>query len=121
MPHKEQEAQVCDATGFDNCSTAWLQKKLQRFVKTVITTFTQIFRMDKIVAAIGELFYSYANQPCQSVTKIEQSGSDRIYFRLSLDDKTYIATYNHNVKENKTFISFSKHFSELGLPVPGSV
>ena len=67
--------------------------------------------MDKIVAAIGELFYSYANQPCQSVTKIEQSGSDRIYFRLSLDDKTYIATYNHNVKENKNLYQFQQNIS----------
>jgi hypothetical protein len=47
-----------------------------------------------------------------------QSGSDRIYFRIYEGSKTYIATYNLNQKETKTFIHFSKHFKAAGLPVP---
>ena len=32
--------------------------------------------------------------------------------------KPYIATYNLNIKENKTFIAFSNHFKTKNLPVP---
>ncbi|MBS1563210.1 MAG: phosphotransferase, partial [Bacteroidetes bacterium] len=31
---------------------------------------------------------------------------------------TYIATYNHNVKENNTFIRFTEHFKSCDCPVP---
>ena len=47
-----------------------------------------------------------------------RSGSDRIYFRIFHDKKSFIATYNLNTKENKTFIAFSNHFKQKNLPVP---
>jgi len=74
--------------------------------------------MDTMIGHIRDLFERHNGQPFEQITKLQQSGSDRVYFRIFNKDKTYIATHNLNIKENKTFISFSKHFKELGLPVP---
>jgi aminoglycoside/choline kinase family phosphotransferase len=73
--------------------------------------------MDAIVDGIAVLFQSFAGT-ADRIEKLPQSGSDRIYFRLYAGEKTYIATYNLNVKENNTFIYFSQHFKQFGLPVP---
>ncbi|HRH48051.1 MAG TPA: RNase adapter RapZ [Panacibacter sp.] len=74
--------------------------------------------MNTIIENIRELFHKFAGQPFEHITKIPESGSDRTYFRIQYNHETFIATHNLNVKENKTFISFSKHFKALGLPVP---
>ncbi len=74
--------------------------------------------MDAIVKGIEQLFEDYNNSPAERIEKLPQSGSDRIYFRIYTGDKTFIATYNRNVKENNTFIHFSNHFKSKGLPVP---
>lgn len=74
--------------------------------------------MDPMIEAITALYLDYAGAPFDQVTKLEQSGSDRTYFRISHNGATCIATYSLNVKENNTFLQFSKHFNELSLPVP---
>lgn len=75
--------------------------------------------MDVIIDAIGKLYQSYTNEAAIRIEKLPQSGSDRIYFRIyASNNNTFIATYNLNVKENGTFIYFSKHFKAKGLPVP---
>lgn len=75
--------------------------------------------MDAIVDAISQLYQSYTNEAAARIEKLPQSGSDRIYFRIyASNNATFIATYNLNVKENGTFIYFSKHFKTKGLPVP---
>lgn len=74
--------------------------------------------MDNILQQIAQLFESWQNQPYDKIEKIPQSGSDRIYFRVFHKNQTYIATYNSNVKENKTFVTFSNHFKSKQLPVP---
>lgn len=49
---------------------------------------------------------------------LPQSGGDRRYFRITLENKeTIIAAFNTNVKENNTFIEFTKHFKSVGMPV----
>lgn len=66
---------------------------------------------------IQQLFATiYPGREC-ALAKLPQSGSDRIYYRIESANSTYIATYNINKKENKTFIAFSQHFKNLGLPV----
>ncbi|MBN9350947.1 MAG: phosphotransferase [Chitinophagaceae bacterium] len=50
--------------------------------------------------------------------KLPQSGGDRIYFRIGTPVKSYIATYNYNIKENRTFLEFTNHFHEINAPVP---
>ncbi len=74
--------------------------------------------MKIIVDHIHELFLSFLNKPPTRIEQLPRSGSDRIYFRVFYEDKTYIATYNLNIKENKTFITFSNHFKQKNLPVP---
>ncbi len=74
--------------------------------------------MKIIIDKMQELFESYLKQPPQRIEQLPRSGSDRIYFRVFYSDKTFIATYNLNIKENKTFIAFSDHFKEKDLPVP---
>src|ERR1700733_15752748 len=74
--------------------------------------------MQQIIEDIKSLFTSANKEPVEQVEKIPQSGSDRIYFRITTKTKTFIATYGHNVKENETFIYFSTHFKKAGCPVP---
>jgi aminoglycoside/choline kinase family phosphotransferase len=56
--------------------------------------------------------------PITSVEKIPQSGSNRMYFRVGNERGSFIATYNDNIRENRTFIRFSNHFRAKGCPVP---
>ena len=74
--------------------------------------------MQSIIEAIKELFAAYSGSPLVQMEKIPQSGSNRIYFRLWTETGTCIATYNDNVRENRTFIHFARHFRESGCPVP---
>ena len=74
--------------------------------------------MQTIIDAIKDLFTNTSKEPILLVEKIPQSGSDRIYFRVSTINGSYIATSNHNIKENITFIEFSRHFKNAGCNVP---
>jgi aminoglycoside/choline kinase family phosphotransferase len=74
--------------------------------------------MKIIIDKIQELFTVFQEQSPDRIEQLPRSGSDRIYFRAFYADKTFIATYNLNVKENQTFIAFSDHFKEKDLPVP---
>ncbi len=75
--------------------------------------------MKIIIDKIQDALISFLDEAPQRIEQLPRSGSDRIYFRIFYDDKTFIATYNLNIKENKTFIAFSNHFKEKNLPVPG--
>lgn len=74
--------------------------------------------MEAVIKGIDELFLAVRQKPTDRIEKLPQSGSDRIYFRLYAGDQTFIATYNLNRKETNTFIEFSRHFKNAGLPVP---
>ncbi|MFY7965278.1 MAG: RapZ C-terminal domain-containing protein [Chitinophagaceae bacterium] len=70
------------------------------------------------IEAIQSLYKSWRGKPADTIEKIPQSGSDRIYFKVVDGSENYIATYNLNIKENQTFIYFSNHFKKLGIHVP---
>ena len=74
--------------------------------------------MEKITEKVKALFNQFTNDPIQSIDKLQQAGSDRQYFRISTANKNYIATFGNNLRENQTFIYFSKVFSELQLTTP---
>lgn len=74
--------------------------------------------MDNSTAQIEQLFLNWHGSHWDNIEKIPQSGSNRIYYRIYKNNQTCIATYNTNIKENQTFIAFSNHFKQLGLPVP---
>src|SRR5689334_11870138 len=74
--------------------------------------------MQSIIDSIRALFASYNNTEITSIDKLPQSGSNRIYFRIHTADASYIATYNDNIRENRTFFYYSRHFRGAGSPVP---
>lgn len=76
--------------------------------------------MLSIIDSIRALFASYndSTSPITSIEKLPQSGSNRIYFRILTTKNSYIATYNDNVRENCTFFYYSRHFRQMGCPVP---
>ncbi|NCI48771.1 phosphotransferase [Sediminibacterium roseum] len=74
--------------------------------------------MEAVIEAIGKLFESIGHPSPTRIEKLPQSGSDRIYFRIYSGDETFIATYNLNQRETQTFVYFSRHFVNAGLPVP---
>jgi aminoglycoside/choline kinase family phosphotransferase len=74
--------------------------------------------MDEVIEEIKELFTRTLDLPVVAIEKIPQSGSDRSYFRVFSKSNSYIATFGRNVKENNTFIYFSRHFRACGCPVP---
>lgn len=54
------------------------------------------------------------------IEKLPQSGSDRAYFRVhSETGQTCIATVSHHLRENATFLYFTRCFQEIAVPVPG--
>jgi aminoglycoside/choline kinase family phosphotransferase len=74
--------------------------------------------MEDIIGEIRTLFASFSSEPVISVGKIPQSGSIRIYFRIITKNRSFIATYGNNIKENEVFIYFSRHFKKYDCPVP---
>ncbi|MFZ1451982.1 MAG: phosphotransferase, partial [Ferruginibacter sp.] len=67
---------------------------------------------------IKELFSSFSKAEITAIDKLPQAGSERHYFRIHTPDKSFIATYGANLKENESFIYFSKHFKKKNLQVP---
>src|ERR1700761_7082496 len=76
--------------------------------------------MQTIIDEIKKLYADFAGAvaPMTGMEKIPQSGSNRIYFRVLTATGSCIATYNDNVRENRTFVHFSRHFRAKGCPVP---
>jgi len=74
--------------------------------------------MEAILQHIENLFNTIHGQPWDAIQKIPQSGGDRMYFRITQGQQSWIATYNLNSKESETFIYFANHFYEKGMPVP---
>jgi len=74
--------------------------------------------MDQITRDISDLFTSCSKEPIVSINKIPQSGSIRIYYRILTATGSFIATHGINIKENLSFIRFSRHFKTKDCPVP---
>ncbi|MEP7237109.1 MAG: RNase adapter RapZ [Ferruginibacter sp.] len=74
--------------------------------------------MQSTIDKIKELFGSFSNSEITAIDKLPQAGSERHYFRIYTADKTFIATHGANLKENDSFIYFSKHFKKKQLATP---
>ncbi|HEY4155020.1 MAG TPA: hypothetical protein VGM24_06325, partial [Puia sp.] len=74
--------------------------------------------MDNINKEIAALFAGFRREPLVSIKKIPQSGSIRTYYRVHSAEQSYIATYGINIRENLSFIRFSRHFKSRDCPVP---
>ncbi len=73
--------------------------------------------MQSMIDAVSQLYKSWRNKLPERLDVLPQSGSERRYFRLYGTDESVIGTYGANIKENETFIYFSKHFQKKNLPV----
>ena len=74
--------------------------------------------MNNVVQDIRRLFATYSEDSIESIEKIPQSGSIRVYFRIRANGNSFIATYGSNIQENQVFIRFSRHFLSSDCPVP---
>ncbi len=74
--------------------------------------------MITVESKIAVLFATISSEAIEQINKLPQSGSDRTYYRIFTTCKTYIATYNNNIQENKTFLLFTQHFKQKNLSVP---
>jgi aminoglycoside/choline kinase family phosphotransferase len=71
--------------------------------------------MHSITDRIKELFATFSPAVINSIDKLPQAGSERQYFRINSSNKSFIATYGANIKENDSFIYFSEHFNKKNL------
>ena len=67
---------------------------------------------------LSTLYEQWAGESPELILPLAPSGSQRIYYRLQSKNRSAIAAYNPNSKENQAFLTFSRHFGEKGLPVP---
>jgi hypothetical protein len=74
--------------------------------------------MQLIAENIKTFFQSFNSNEIKSLEKLPQSGGDRIYFRIITEDKSYIATYNENIRENTAFLEFTNHLKKINAPLP---
>jgi aminoglycoside/choline kinase family phosphotransferase len=74
--------------------------------------------MQQLIESVQELYQKWKGEPPQSIDVLPQSGSERRYFRLFGKDGSVIGTYGANIRENETFIYFSRHFKNKDLAVP---
>jgi aminoglycoside/choline kinase family phosphotransferase len=74
--------------------------------------------MNREETILRELFSTWSGEDAHFAVKLPESGSYRHYYRLKGPSKTAIGVFHEDLKENAAFISFTKHFTELGLPVP---
>lgn len=63
-------------------------------------------------------FEEYIGEQASDFFPLAQSGSARINFVGRISDQKYIITFNENIAENKSFLYFSKLFSDLNLNAP---
>ena len=74
--------------------------------------------MQHLVESVTSLYKQWKGTEPISVDLLPQSGSERRYFRLHGKEGSVIGTYGANIKENDSFIYFSKSFREKDLSVP---
>lgn len=67
---------------------------------------------------LEKAFRSWKGIGPEVVTRLPQSGSDRVYFRLISRNEHVIGAYNPSREENDAFVGFSNHFRSKGLNVP---
>lgn len=71
-----------------------------------------------IEAYVKELYeHTFDEQP-DRIVKLADSGSNRQYFRLTGARGNAIGAFHEDKRENEAFLSFTRTFRSIGLPVP---
>ena len=68
--------------------------------------------------ALRTLFRARFGRDPESVEPVRAEGSNRRIYRLAADGRTAVGVLNDDVRENRAFIDFSRHFLKEGIPVP---
>jgi hypothetical protein len=113
------------------CSPMFEQQKLASLLFAIIQVmivwaFGYILYRKKIIinsemdirTRVEKAFGRWKGSPPEVITRLPQSGSDRVYFRLICREDQVIGAYNPSREENEAFVGFSNHFRSKGLPVP---
>lgn len=67
----------------------------------------------------AQLFFeNYIDKPAEQFVILAQSGSARINYLATIDNKQYIITQNNDIRENQAFFYFSNIFETLELNTP---
>ena len=74
--------------------------------------------MNSTIQTLKQLFNQHFETEALEVQALPQSGSDRIYYRLTNNEITAIGAYNAVLKENEAFFSFTNTFNQNGCNVP---
>ncbi|MBV2247573.1 MAG: phosphotransferase [Lentimicrobium sp.] len=82
-----------------------------------MTKLVKLF-MQPRTEALKHLFKQWNGQEVLHCVPLAPSGSDRLYYRLSGENASFIGTYNADKRENQAFIAFSHFFLNQGLNVP---
>jgi len=72
----------------------------------------------KLKISLTRLFSVWADEQEERIEQLPAHGSERQYYRIIGKSKKAIAAHNLDRAENIAFLSFSKHFRGLNLPVP---
>lgn len=67
---------------------------------------------------IKTLFKQYSGSDVRRVEPLPVSGSARRYYRVFTGDRTYVGVYHENLRENRLFVDFTRHFEKSRLHVP---
>ena len=67
---------------------------------------------------IRTLFKQYSGNDASRVEPLPVSGSARRYYRVFTGDRTYVGVYHENLRENRLFVDFTRHFEKSRLHVP---
>ena len=74
--------------------------------------------MIKIPQELFDAYVLFYGKQAIRTELVTQAGSSRIYARFYAEFSSVLGVFNENVKENETFVYFSKVFSENGLNTP---
>lgn len=74
--------------------------------------------IEHTINILTQLYDQIFNETPLSVQKLPQSGSDRIYYRLSGSKQNVVGAFNADIRENEAFFSFTQTFRSRGIHVP---
>ena len=73
---------------------------------------------EPIRAGFARLFQEWSGEQSRAISALPESGSYRLYARISGSTRHAVAVYYSDLKENLAFMGFANHFRKAGLPVP---
>lgn len=73
---------------------------------------------EPIRAEFARLFQEWSGEAPRTISALPESGSYRLYARVTGPTRHAVAVYYTDLKENMAFMGFANHFRKAGIPVP---